>query len=360
LTGNTVLESLTATALALGEDPKLTQQGGQEWLRRMGLEGMRNRNPHELSGGETRRLALASAFMHKPGLVYLDEPTVGLDTFSWKNVVDAIVEAKHSGARIYLATHDAQLLKLADEVITLEPKSAPIAQATKPQLFSPLAMFAASALTLAGALAFRSVSAAALALFAEAILMALAMWLVPSLRRFGLLWPMAFGVASVGFSNWWLSDAHSVEAAALVAIRVAFFGLPGLLLAAAASPSELGDQLGQKLRIPARPVVAAMVGLNRVHRLRGNWASLAFVRKVRLVAKKGLAEYWSLILFSLIEATRSAESTAIAMESRGFSAKDATGKPVPRTWAIEATWGKLDLLLLAAAAGCVALGLFGL
>ena len=117
-------------------------------------------------------------------------------------------------------------------------------------------------------------------------------------------------------------------------------------IAAAVAPSVLGDQLGQFLRLPARPVVAAMVGLNRIQHLTVSWQSLALVRKVHGVAKRGARELLTLTIQSLIAATRSAEVAAIAMESRGFSQCDESGKYVKRTWAVPARWLAGDLWLI--------------
>jgi len=168
--------------------------------------------------------------------------------------------------------------------------------------------------------------------------------------------PLVIGVASLGFSNWWLGDSHDVGRGLLIGLRTAFFGLPGILFAATASPSVLGDQLGQLLRLPARPVVAGMVGLNRVQHLHASWQNLVLVRKVRGISKKGLAEFWQLIGLSLLAATRGATVAAIAMEARGFSARDVSGRRVKRSWLVPARVSPGDAWLLMA---IIALGLLG-
>ena len=162
----------------------------------------------------------------------------------------------------------------------------------------------------------------------------------------------------MGFSNWWLSTEHNLGHALLIAVRVAFFGLPGLILAGSISAAQLADQLGQLLRLPARPVVAAAVGLHKAKRLRENWSQLAKVRTVRGVRKKGVREFAALVFHSLVEATRGAQTTAIAMEARGFSAIDPlTGARVRRSWAVAATWGRYDWLFVLGALVACAVGL---
>jgi energy-coupling factor transport system ATP-binding protein len=131
---------------------------------------------------------------------------------------------------------------------------------------------------------------------------------------------------------------------------VAFFVIPGVLLASRIDPNRLADQAGQIAKLPARPVVASSVAIQRVFDFQSMWAEQVLVRRVRGLTKRNrLAEGWRLTLGLLIEATRSATRTAIAMEARGFSALDVQGKSIKRTWAVPAKWGSRDALLMALA-----------
>jgi energy-coupling factor transporter ATP-binding protein EcfA2/energy-coupling factor transporter transmembrane protein EcfT len=324
------------------------------------------RSPQEVSGGQQRLVALAAVLYAPAQLLLLDEPTVGLDTHAWNNAVGLMLKARDAGVRVVIATHDAELLRLADEVVEFAANctaATSLPPASKPSSISPLAAIGASLILLIGALFFRTPMAALAALTAEVAVLLAVTWFVPSLRaqlrwRASLLIPVVVGVVSVGFSNWWLSTSRALEPALLIALRTAFFGLPSVLLASAISTSWLGDQLAQKLHLPARPVVAAMIGLNRAKRLGDDWQNMALARKIRGTARRGLVEWSQLTLLALLEATRSAMTLSVAMEARGFGRLGTDGKPTPRTWAETARWGRFDAAVLALALVLVAIGLF--
>ncbi len=89
-------------------------------LERLGLSEKMNAQYHMLSTGLQRRLALAVALAHNPPVVFLDEPTAGLDVPSRNELHDLMRELKTSGTTIILATHDmAEAEKMADRVAIL-------------------------------------------------------------------------------------------------------------------------------------------------------------------------------------------------------------------------------------------------
>ncbi|HUS20546.1 MAG TPA: ATP-binding cassette domain-containing protein [Aeromicrobium sp.] len=86
-------------------------------LDAVGLAGHADVHPFRLSGGEKRRLAILAGLAHRPGVILLDEPTVGQDPDSWAAVVGWLVSAAAAGAAVVVATHDDQLP--ADAVMPL-------------------------------------------------------------------------------------------------------------------------------------------------------------------------------------------------------------------------------------------------
>jgi ABC-2 type transport system ATP-binding protein len=89
-------------------------------LERLGLGGKRSAQFFELSTGQQRRLALALAVAHNPQVIFLDEPTAGLDVASRVELHSMIRELKAGGATIILATHDmAEAEQMSDRVAIL-------------------------------------------------------------------------------------------------------------------------------------------------------------------------------------------------------------------------------------------------
>jgi len=89
-------------------------------IDRVGLSDKRRAQYHELSGGQQRRLALALAVAHKPPVVFLDEPTAGLDVASRAMLHELMRELQGGGTTILLATHDmAEASQMATRVAIL-------------------------------------------------------------------------------------------------------------------------------------------------------------------------------------------------------------------------------------------------
>ena len=90
-------------------------------LSALRIEKLRDRAPHRLSGGEKRRVALASILSLNPEVWLLDEPTAGLDPRSQAWLVDFVVEQGEQGKSVVTATHDLAIVEtIADRVCVFD------------------------------------------------------------------------------------------------------------------------------------------------------------------------------------------------------------------------------------------------
>ncbi|MCX7821799.1 MAG: ABC transporter ATP-binding protein [Brevinematales bacterium] len=91
-------------------------------LSKVGLDPIKyiNRSVDKtLSGGERKRIELASVYAMKPRLILMDEPDSGVDIDSVKYIFDIIQELKHKGSTVVLVTHSPEVLKKAEHAFLL-------------------------------------------------------------------------------------------------------------------------------------------------------------------------------------------------------------------------------------------------
>lgn len=375
----TVWDDAMCTSRLLGREEQAAAARVDGLLTVLGLSSLRDADPHLLSGGELRRLALAGAVAHGPSVLVLDEPTVGQDRHTWAAVAGVISSSRDAGVAVIVATHDPLLIQLADRVIHLdhgrvidievqdEAASSTPPPGTDdavppprawPGLASgcgPLSLLGASILLVAGAMFLTDLRIAAIAVAVELLLSPVIFgWRRPSAR----LLPGLLAVVSVGFSSWMLSPGQEIGTGITAGLRVAFFVLPGVVLAGLVDPFELGDHLAQRLRLPARPVVAAVAAMQRFDTLGDQWKQLSRTRRVRgLDAGRApgarIRHATALIFGLLIQSLRQSGRMAVAMESRGFSSSHTSG--VPRTWAEPAPWTGADSAIIALTLGVAVL-----
>ncbi|GIH03178.1 ABC transporter ATP-binding protein [Rhizocola hellebori] len=106
--------------LALGGT---SPQRVDELLQRLHLEPLARANPFTLSGGQARRLSVATALAARPPVLLLDEPTFGQDRKTWIEVVNLLADLRDEGHAILTVTHDPQVVAaLADRALELAPR----------------------------------------------------------------------------------------------------------------------------------------------------------------------------------------------------------------------------------------------
>ena len=114
----TVAENVQLPLLLDGQRPDVRWQ--QELLHAVGLEGMEDRRPGQLSGGQAQRVAIARALVTRPTVVFADEPTGALDSHTGKQVLEVLrASTQQLGQTLVLVTHDAHVAAVADQVLFL-------------------------------------------------------------------------------------------------------------------------------------------------------------------------------------------------------------------------------------------------
>ena len=93
----------------------------EEVLKMVKLKDVRNKFPHELSGGEQQRVAIARALLNKPELVLADEPTGNLDPGTSIEIMQLLKDIHNDGTTILIATHDYEIIsKFPAKTIRIE------------------------------------------------------------------------------------------------------------------------------------------------------------------------------------------------------------------------------------------------
>jgi len=115
LFADTVAEELAFTRRAHG----LPSSDDSDLIATLGLTGMEQRYPRDLSTGERQRVALGAVLIGNPELILLDEPTRGLDYVQKEALVAFLQEQRRRGRTVVLATHDVELVAQCAERIIL-------------------------------------------------------------------------------------------------------------------------------------------------------------------------------------------------------------------------------------------------
>ncbi|MGE2729162.1 ABC transporter ATP-binding protein [Mycolicibacterium vaccae] len=128
LTGS-VRDELLLGPRALGRDRAAIERSCEELLDRLRLTALADANPYTLSGGEQRRLSVATVLATGPALIVLDEPTFGQDRRTWEELIRLLAEIADEGTAVVAVTHDTDFADLlADQRLEL---CAPAARAER-------------------------------------------------------------------------------------------------------------------------------------------------------------------------------------------------------------------------------------
>lgn len=387
----TVAEELAIGPRAAGMSEEEIAPLVNEHLEALGLTALARANPMTLSGGEKRRLSVATALISAPELLILDEPTFGQDRGTWLGLVRLLRAALKRGVTLVSITHDpafvaamgqrvvdlgqvgtrgATLADPADEAGAapagnahdrgaqagargLLARTNPVARvlallvATTPLLITidPVSAGVALALELA-LMPLSGVSARSFFLKATPLLLA-----APLGALSMLLYASPGGTVYWQFGPAAISD-HSMWLALGIGLRMCAIVMPAIALLDRIDPTDMGDGLAQILHLPARPVLAALAGARMTSLMAADWKALERARRARGVGdvsriRSFLRGSFSLLVFAL----RRSGKLATTMEARGFGAQ---GR---RTWARVSRLRAADAVLMVVAIALPAIAL---
>ncbi|HEV7751854.1 MAG TPA: ABC transporter ATP-binding protein [Baekduia sp.] len=103
-----------------GADGRAVAARGRALIAQLGLADVAGLRPHQLSGGEQQRFALARALVGDPSLVLADEPIGNLDAAAGDVVLDLLRGVADAGRAVVMVTHQAEATARADRVLRLE------------------------------------------------------------------------------------------------------------------------------------------------------------------------------------------------------------------------------------------------
>ena len=115
----TVAENIALPCRLKGESATATRLAVDEMIESLGLHGLSDRFPDEISLGEQQRTSVARALVLKPDLLLADEPTAHQDAVSMGKVLDAIRSIVASGKACLVASHSADVLDRCDRVLEM-------------------------------------------------------------------------------------------------------------------------------------------------------------------------------------------------------------------------------------------------
>ncbi|WP_125968458.1 ATP-binding cassette domain-containing protein [Bifidobacterium samirii] len=388
-----VLEEVMLGPLRCGVAPDEAERRARDLLDRFNLARYAGANPYTLSGGEKRRLTVASALAAAPRVLILDEPTFGQDRRTWMQIVTLIHALRGDGVSIIVVTHDRDLVTaLGARVVELVPggdggqwadiRPAGKADGTavvpvsavntrdedpKPSSRSPLLASINPAYRLFGAflaslpmLLSLDVMSAGIALGLEFVVLAI-IGLTPW-RVVRSSWPVWIGApgsalavllyGKSGGDTWWqwgmihITD-NSAELAVATALRILAIGIPAIVLVLGIDSTDLADAFSQVMRLPDRFVYGGLAGMRLFSVLQDDWAALTSSRRSRGLGddnrfKAFLPQAFALLVLSIRRST----TLAVAMEARGF------GGTGPRSHARVSVVRLRDRLFLV---GCLAI-----
>jgi putative ABC transport system ATP-binding protein len=116
----TAVENVALPLLLGGAKRRAAWATATQWLATLGLAGLEDRRPGELSGGQAQRVAVARAMVTGPKVIFADEPTGSLDSEASESVLRAFTDlARSHGTSVVIVTHADEVAAYADRIVVV-------------------------------------------------------------------------------------------------------------------------------------------------------------------------------------------------------------------------------------------------
>lgn len=115
----TAIENVILPLLMSGASIRSAAERAEASLAQVGLASKLANRPSQLSGGEKQRVSIARAFIHRPKIIFADEPTASLDSETAARVMDVFSGLHRGGQTIVMVTHEPDFERYFDKVIRL-------------------------------------------------------------------------------------------------------------------------------------------------------------------------------------------------------------------------------------------------
>jgi putative ABC transport system ATP-binding protein len=114
------IENVMLPLLLAGRSRAVAREQAAAMLDRLELDGLGQRRPGELSGGQAQRVAVARALVTRPEVIFADEPTGSLDSLAGLRVMQLLTgAARDQGATVVLVTHEARVAAYSDREVVV-------------------------------------------------------------------------------------------------------------------------------------------------------------------------------------------------------------------------------------------------
>jgi putative ABC transport system ATP-binding protein len=128
-----LLENVTLPLRLSNVKRRSAEPHAQRLLDALGIGDLAKRRPSEVSGGQLQRAAIARSLVHKPRVIFADEPTGALDSVTSGQVLDLLFDADvRAGAALVIVTHDERVGQRADRIVSVVDGTVAEATSSKP------------------------------------------------------------------------------------------------------------------------------------------------------------------------------------------------------------------------------------